>query len=309
MQIEQNDILNELDNISLNIEEDNIQDEDINITKLLEDIDSINIKTEKNQIKIFLNWFIFITKYIFTSIFIFSILLVTTNYSAYYNIVRNYVFEEELQLESKWIISSVEASNIKEKFEKQIKEENELIKNSENEKTSNYSIRKLVNISNKNDINLNIEITPYQNRIVIPKIWKNIPLVDIISKQIDWEEELNNIFMKELEKWVVRYPWSSKPWEDWTTFVFWHSSNFPWIKWDYNDVFALLDNIEFEDEILVYYNQKKYRYKIREKKVITPWDVSVLERNKKKSELTLMTCWPLWTTLNRLIVVWEIIEE
>jgi sortase (surface protein transpeptidase) len=266
-------------------------------------------KSEEKEKNAFLNWFIFLTKYIITSVFIFWILLVSTNYSAYYNIVKSYVYQEELEIESKWIISSVEASNIKEKFKEQIEEENELIKNEGNEKTADYSIKKLVNISNKNDISLNIEITPYENRIIIPKIWQNIPLIDIVNKKIEWEEELNNIFMQELENWVIRYPSSSTPWEDWTTFIFWHSSNFPWIKWDYNDVFSLLDKVEFEDEIIIYYNQKKYIYKIREKRVITPWDVSVLERNKKKSELTLMTCWPLWTTLNRLIVVWEIIKE
>jgi len=304
MDKKENDILLALDNISL--DNDIEQEQNINFENLLNEIWTENIKEKKSNL---LNWILFVTKYILTSVFIFWILLVTTNYSAYYNIVKNYVFADDLVVESRWIISSVEASNIKEKFKKQIKEEKELINNSNSEKTSDFSIRKLVNISNKNDINLNIEITPYENRIVIPKIWKNIPLVDIVNKQIEWEDELNNIFMKELENWVVRYPWSSKPWEDWTTFVFWHSSNFPWIKWDFNDVFALLDNVEFEDEILIYYNQKKYTYKIREKKVITPWDVSVLERNKKKSELTLMTCWPLWTTLNRLIVVWEIVEE
>ncbi|MDD2870924.1 MAG: sortase, partial [Candidatus Gracilibacteria bacterium] len=62
-------------------------------------------------------------------------------------------------------------------------------------------------------------------------------------------------------------------------------------------------------EIVVYYGQEKYTYKIREKKVITPGDVSVLERNKKKSEITLMTCRPIGTTLNRLIVVGELIEK
>jgi len=38
----------------------------------------------------------------------------------------------------------------------------------------------------------------------------------------------------------------------------------------YNDVFALLDKVVFDDVVIVYYNQKKYTYKIREKKVITP---------------------------------------
>jgi sortase A len=67
-------------------------------------------------------------------------------------------------------------------------------------------------------------------------------------------------------------------------------------------VFSLLDNVGFDDEIIVYYNQKKYRYIVKEKKVIAPGDTSILERDKNKSEITLMTCWPIGTTLNRLIV-------
>jgi sortase (surface protein transpeptidase) len=114
--------------------------------------------------------------------------------------------------------------------------------------------------------------------------------------------------MSELANWVVRYPWSGRPWEIWNSFIFWHSSNFPWIKWDYNDVFALLDNVVFWDEIIAYYNQKKYVYKVREKKIIKPGDVSILKKDTKKAEITLMTCWPVWTTLNRMVVIWELVE-
>ncbi|MBT3726804.1 sortase [bacterium] len=56
------------------------------------------------------------------------------------------------------------------------------------------------------------------------------------------------------------------------------------------------------DEIIVYYNQEKYTYVIKEQNVIKPGDVSILKRDKNKKELTLMTCWPIGTTLNRLIV-------
>jgi LPXTG-site transpeptidase (sortase) family protein len=175
-------------------------------------------------------------------------------------------------------------------------------------KTQN-SVKHLLEISERNWVWVDIEITPYQNRIIIPKIGKNIPLVDIKNRALDNSNELNNIFMKELEKGVIRYPGSAMPGKNWNAFVFGHSSNFPWIKWDYNDVFSLLDNVEFDDEIIVYYNQKKYRYIVREKSVITPGDTSILERDKNKSEITLMTCWPIGTTLNRLIVTWELVEE
>jgi hypothetical protein len=55
----------------------------------------------------------------------------------------------------------------------------------EEESGAEYSINKLITLANKKDINLDIEITPYENRIVIPKIGKNIPLVDIKNRKIE----------------------------------------------------------------------------------------------------------------------------
>lgn len=286
------------DNIeTINITEEN--SEEIDILKNIDEKEYMVVKKKNTLVSSVL----FISKYILTSSLIFAVLLVTTNYSAYISIAKSYIFEWELQASRQKLISSVEASNLKEKYsEEKIAE---LEKSEESEK---LSIKQMKKEQDKKNINLNIEITPYENRVIIPKIGKNIPLVDIKNKNIGWEEELNDIFMEELEKGIVRYPGSAKPGEDGISFIFGHSSNFPWIKWDYNDVFSLLDKVEFDDEVIIYYNQQKYIYKIREKKVITPWDVSVLDRNMKKSEITLMTCWPIWTTLNRLIVTWELIE-
>lgn len=298
----QNDI--NFDNIeTINIpEEYNIlksSSKNIDILETIEKSDSLVIK-KKNA---FFSSVIFITKYLLTSSLIFLVLLVATNYSAYINIAKSYIFKSELQASSQKLISSVEAWNIKEKYS-----EEKIMKLEQSEQSDKLSIKQMKKEQDKKNINLNIEITPYENRIIIPKIGKNIPLVDIQNRNIDWAKELNDIFMKELENGVIRYPWSAKPGEDGSSFIFGHSSNFPWIKWDYNDVFSLLDKVSYDDEIIVYYNQEKYIYKIREKKVITPWDVSVLERNKNKSEITLMTCRPIWTTLNRLIVVWDLVK-
>lgn len=284
--------------------------------KVEEDEKNLQKRTTKRVTKrkhqYILSWIIFASKYMITSALIFAVLLVTTNYSAYINIAKSYINSNEMEVTQQRLITSVEASNIKEKYTENAKvkihkKEQDKLKNEEDD--TKLSINKMKKEQDKKDINLNIQITPYSNRIIIPKIWKNIPLIDIKNKNISWENELNDIFMKELESWVIRYPGSAKPWKKWTSFIFWHSSNYPWIKWDYNDVFALLDNVSYDDEIIVYYWQEKYKYKVKEKKVIKPWDVSVLWRNKDKSEITLMTCWPVGTTLNRLIVVWDLIKE
>ncbi len=263
------------------------------------------IKKEVKAIAIMIGFI----KYIATSSLIFAVLLLTANYSAYINVARSYIYADELKIESTSLLNSVEAS----KITWTIKEKIQLKKKINNDNTksvkSKYSIKKLTLNSNKKKPQLDIEITPYENRLIIPKIAKNIPLLDIKQKSVSSWKELENIFMKELEDWVVRYPGSTKPWNDWNTFVFGHSSNYPWIKWDYNDVFANLSKLSYWDEVIVYYWQEKYTYVIREKKVISPWDVSILKRDKNKDELTLMTCWPIWTTLNRLILIWEVINK
>jgi len=250
-------------------------------------------------------WYFFgFLKYVTTSAFIFAILLLTTNYSAYIELAKSYINPEATKTATANIINSVEASKITKELNKKTKsiEKSKIIK----AKKAQYSIKKMAFDTNKKNINLNIEITPYENRLIIPKIAKNVPLVEVKHKTAKTAKDLENIFMKELEDWVVRYPWSGKPWQHWNTFIFGHSSNYPWIKWDYNEVFANLWKLSYWDEIIVYYWQKKYIYVVREKTVIKPWNTQILKRNKNKDELTLMTCWPVWTTLNRLIIISEL---
>lgn len=321
--LEKNDILSELDNIDVltnidfidhvrPLEFDGWEDYIKETVK-----DKVNNKKEKNLFRKILVIIGFLFKYSLTSLIIFSVLLFSTNYSAYYNIINSYINSDKLEQEQEKLINSVNATDIEEKLEDKLKviswEEEKTNTDifeleSDDQTLNDYSIDNFLYKTRKEKINLWVEIIPYDNRIVIPKIWENIPLIEVENQRVSWEKELNDIFMKELENWVVRYPSSQKPWEEWNTFIFWHSSNFPWIKWDYNDIFALLDKVVFDDQIIVYYWQEKYVYKIREKHVISPWDVSLIWRNKNKSEITLMTCWPIWTTLNRLVVIWELQE-
>ena len=280
-------------------------------------------------------WFVFFIKYIMTSVVIFGVLLLGTNYSAYSNIAKSYMFEDQNTETTKLLLESIDNSDILksaqkkaqqeeirkrkediendeiENEEKKLSRSDTIKKNAQNAKwsKSNFSIRSLVSDLNKEVVELDVSIVPYENRILIPKIWKNIPLIEVLETTVENQGKLNNIFMKELEDWVVRYPWSARPGEKWNAFIFGHSSNFPWIKWKYNDVFARLGQLQVGDTVYSYYWQKRYKYKIKEKKVVGPNNVKILKRDKNKQELTLMTCWPIGTTLNRLILIAELVED
>lgn len=262
-----------------------------------------------NQVK-------FLSHYIIVSVVIFIVLLTTTNYSAYSKIAYNIINPENLKNSSREILNAMNSSKInvfadeessslwveqQEKIKKNLEESNLQLRD------TYFSPKKLVPL--KSSVDLNVEIMPYENRLVIPKIWKNVPLVDVDSRRGNLDfNNLENLFMKELEKWVLRYPWTAKPGENGNVFMFWHSSNYAWENWNYNDVFALLDNLEFWDEIIIYYNQKKYTYVVNEKKVVKPGNVKILDRDPSKKEVSLMTCRPIGTSINRLIAFAELKE-
>ena len=247
----------------------------------------------------FLIFLIGFLKYIATSATIFAILLLTANYRAYLDLAESYLNPKATKIASANLLNSVKASKITKAIQTKKHIKQKITKHSKKA----YDLKKITLDTYKKDIKLDIEITPYENRLIIPKINKNVPIVEVKQRNVKTAKELENIFMKELEDWVVRYPSSSKPGKWWNTFIFGHSSNYPWIKWDYNEVFANLGKLSYGDEIIVYYGQKKYTYIVREKKVISPGNTKILKRNKNKDELTLMTCWPVWTTLNRLLVI------
>jgi hypothetical protein len=118
--------------------EKNIESESIQITET---------KKEKSKI---LSGIFFGVRYMLTTSLIFGVLLVTMNYQAYYNIAMSYINVEDLQNQSRGLISSVEASNITEKFQDEIIQQKSFIEEDREEIKSKNSVKNLLEISEKN---------------------------------------------------------------------------------------------------------------------------------------------------------------
>lgn len=151
---------------------------------------------------------------------------------------------------------------------------------------------------------LDFPIVPTDNRLVIPKLGKSVPLVNMSTENIEGENwsELENQIQGGLREGVVHYPGTAKPGQNGNVFITGHSSYYPWDDGQYKDVFALLGQLEIGDEYHVYYDQKKFTYKVREMFEVNPDNVDVLQQPHDKKVSTLMTCTPVGTTLRRLIV-------
>ncbi len=147
-------------------------------------------------------------------------------------------------------------------------------------------------------------ITPTDDRVVIPKLGKSIPLVHMPTSNLEGEDwpALEKQIQDGLRGGVVHYPGTAVPGQFGNVFITGHSSYYPWDPGQFKDVFALLAKLDVGDRFTVYYGQKKYTYEIFKEFEVQPGNVSVLEQPKDKKIATLMTCTPVGTTLRRLII-------
>jgi LPXTG-site transpeptidase (sortase) family protein len=151
-----------------------------------------------------------------------------------------------------------------------------------------------------------MDVMPPDNRISIPRIGKNVPLVTVPTHR-HWKQLEKNI-QDGLKGGVVVHPVSRKPGIKGNFFVTGHSSYYAWDKGRFKDVFALLHEVEIGDLIEIFWEGEKYTYEVREEKVVPPTETSVLNQPKDKSILTLMTCTPVGTNKNRLVLVGKLLE-
>jgi sortase A len=149
-------------------------------------------------------------------------------------------------------------------------------------------------LENKSEILDTQEIIPADDRLIIPKIGVNSPIVWMESDQ---EEDIQ----KYLQNGVGHYPNTAFPGEVGNCFITGHSSNYWWKSGGYNYVFALLDELLVGDQTIIYYKQKKYVYEVYEVKIVSPENTEVLQPTSEPT-ITLMTCTPPGTDWRRLIV-------
>ncbi len=261
----------------------------------------------------------FLMTYLLVTGGVFMVLLATLNYSAYSSRVLNYINPDALIRAREEVTNILSSSSVQvhasenaelEKIESLEDVREKLLSSSpEIVYKDSYNAKELLAWVSESSKTTSFAKVPYENRIIIPRLWKNIPLVDVRIESHPDYEVMHETFMEELKKGVVRYPGTARPGEVGNVFIFGHSSNYPWIQSEYNEVFALLDQLQDGDEITIYYYQKKYIYRITDRATVKPGDVGALEkRDPSKKELSLMTCWPVGTTLERLIVFAELVE-
>ena len=140
--------------------------------------------------------------------------------------------------------------------------------------------------------------------IIIEKIGVNSPIVRDISV-------VDEKAYKEALKTGVAHAISS----DYPTtapsnvYLFAHASLNFWDLGKYATVFNLLRKMDLKDKINIFYQGDRYVYEVVNKEVVRGWNTNSITRSVIEPILTLQTCDPPGTTINRFVVTAKLIEK
>jgi sortase A len=150
------------------------------------------------------------------------------------------------------------------------------------------------------DPSTDVAVSP-DPKLIIPKINVDVP-VNYDTKP-DYDSQ-----MKAMENGVAWFGIpgaNSKPGQIGNAVLSGHSSNDVIDQGSYKFIFARLDQMGNGDTVYVNYQGKRYTYTVTKKEVVKPTEVNKLVYQTDKPVLTLITCTPLGTSLNRLLVTAE----
>lgn len=133
--------------------------------------------------------------------------------------------------------------------------------------------------------------------ILIPKIGAS----EKVFENVDPSNEKE--YGEKLLKGVAHARGSAFPGYGGNTYIFAHSADSFWNVGRYNAVFYLLKELQPGDDIVIFFQNKRFNYTVTETKIVDATDLSYLKPDLGTGEtLTLQTCWPPGTTWKRMLV-------
>ena len=132
--------------------------------------------------------------------------------------------------------------------------------------------------------------------IIIPKIEVNAPIVEDVSVAN------SDQYMAALREGVAHAKGTTLPGDEGNMFLFAHSSINFWQLGPYATVFNLLNKLKPEDLVFVVKDSKTYIYKVKSTRIVAGWNTDPFYEEHEGSVLTLITCYPPGTTVNRFVV-------
>ncbi len=143
----------------------------------------------------------------------------------------------------------------------------------------------------------------YTGSLEIPSMKITVPII--------WTGDPKN-FDQDLKSGLVHYPGTAMPGQIGTSYISGHSSNYAWVKGNYNRVFAHLDELKKDQSFIITVTQTngqkaKLHYIVTSQQQFKPDDQAQFA-NTSSSVVALSTCWPVGTTARRLVVFGQLTQ-
>jgi LPXTG-site transpeptidase (sortase) family protein len=133
--------------------------------------------------------------------------------------------------------------------------------------------------------------------IVIEKLNVNAPIIKDVS--VIQESE----YLEALKEGVAHASFSGYPNQDnANVYLFAHSSFNFWELGRYSSIFNQLHKLSLKDQVNIFYEGKRYVYEVENIILINDFRVDETIYESIGPTLTLQTCYPAGTTLNRLVI-------
>ena len=168
-----------------------------------------------------------------------------------------------------------------------------------------------ISASSTSDIFINNSVTNNGQQIEYSNSQKTnileIPSIGISVPVIFPQDPKINAITKDLDKGVVYYPGSVLTGQIGQIVVLGHSAPLNWPKIKYDWVFSDLNDLKYGDQIRLYFDNKEYIYRVREKKIIAKGqEIVPTSLIKDGNILILVSCWPPGKNLQRIAVQAEL---
>lgn len=157
--------------------------------------------------------------------------------------------------------------------------------------------------------------TKHTKEVIVNKeysenMYINIPSIEIKDIKITPNVESSNeqVYDRFLKYGLAHFKGTPIPGDGGNSFIYGHSAVISFFNKHSNlpeTIFTKLENIDIGDSVEIKKEDQILSYVVRNKKIVSPEDFSILRTQADKETVTLMTCWPLGVGTKRLVVVAE----
>lgn len=135
--------------------------------------------------------------------------------------------------------------------------------------------------------------------IEIPKIYVNERVV------VNVDPNSKAAYRRALNEGIAHAAGTSLPGDGGMGYYFAHSSGLNPLAPQKQAVFYLLGKLEVGDEVRIWEANERHSYKVVERRITKADDVSFLNEVSEGERIVLQTCWPIGTSLERLLIFGE----